>query len=166
MHAVRRCADRRTGDCSFGWWIRAASLSLGALGILERFPLPDQPARDEDPRPAGFEGLLYRAKYLASVSGGGYAAGGWRAASVSRATRTDPLELDEKGFREIWPDDVVGHPLLYDEAPPLAADSDAGDGHPTLYRHVQQRREFLRTGRGGLPASIVVAFVSSPSTSC
>jgi hypothetical protein len=142
-----------------GGGIRAASVGLGALGVLERFPLVDQPPRDEPRRPAGFQGLLYRAKYLASVSGGGYVVGGWRAASAIGATRLDSGELDEDAFGAMWPDDVVGHPLLYDEAPPLAADSDGGDGYPTLFRHVQQRREFLRTGRGGLPASVVVAFV-------
>lgn len=147
------------GICCSGGGIRAASVSLGALGVLERHTVAarDQPG-DGQPRTAlvsapATSGLLGRARYLASVSGGGYTAGGWRAASAAVPTPTLPDE--ERTFAALWPSGVVGDPDEYLSTPPPDADSRVGPGPPSLYRHLQQRREFLRTGRGGLPASLI-----------
>lgn len=133
------------GICCSGGGIRAAAISLGALGALEAHS-PLVAALDEGERASG-PSILSSARYLASVSGGGYACTAWR-------TATGP------GFSpDQWPIGVIGDPFHpdYEVAPPTAYDSETTASKPSVYRHLQARREFLRTGRGGLPASLLVA---------
>ena len=70
-----------------------------------------------------------------------------RRLAARRATPRSPTDLAK------WPSGVIGDPGAYPSPPPVDADSSVGQGPPSLYRHLQQRREFLRSGRGGLPAS-------------
>jgi hypothetical protein len=147
--------------CS-GGGIRAASLSLGVLGVLERFSVAPAAEKDDTPAlvaAAGTRGLLYQAKFIASVSGGGYTAGGWRTASASSEQGAVREPIKEEDWVSRWPGGVIGDPHCYPELPPLSADSHVGEGHPSLYRHVQQRREFLRSSRGGLPASLIIVLL-------
>ena len=150
------------GICCSGGGIRAASISLGVLGALERNRLLAEPPSDDDPRPlkladaAGTQGILYQADYIASVSGGGYATGGWRVASATDDGAGPAGETDHERLLRLWPQGVVGDPRAYPTVPPLAADTVVGPGAPSLYRHLQQRREFLRTGRGGFPGSFLL----------
>jgi hypothetical protein len=137
------------GICCSGGGIRAASVSLGALGVLER-------TREDGSAIAsctGSDGILDQAKYLASVSGGGYTAGAWRIARGTAKKAPTPAE-----FAALWPSGVIGAPDDYDDVPPVAFDDPASEiGRPSLFRHLQQRREFLRTGRGGFSASLFTA---------
>jgi hypothetical protein len=145
--------ERRTpeglGICCSGGGIRAASISLGALGVLER----TRPDGTSIERCAGTEGILDRARFLASVSGGGYAAGAWRIARGTRRTAANPLR-----FEELWPAGIIGLPDDYGSLDHDAFDDPATSRcKPTLFRHLQQRREFLRTGRGGFSTSLLAA---------
>ena len=137
------------GICCSGGGIRAASVSLGALGVLER-------TREDGSAVAsctGSDGILDQAKYLASVSGGGYTAGAWRIARGTAKKVPTPTE-----FAALWPSGVIGAPDDYDDVPPVAFDDPSSEiGTPSLFRHLQQRREFLRTGRGGFSASLFTA---------
>ena len=150
------------GICCSGGGIRAASISLGVLGALERNRIVAHLATDDDPRPfvvepaVGTQGILYQAEVIASVSGGGYATGGWRAASATDDGAGPAGETDHERLLRLWPQGVVGDPRQYPTVPPLAADTVVGPGAPSLYRHLQQRREFLRTGRGGFPGSFIL----------
>jgi hypothetical protein len=145
----QRLAPEGLGICCSGGGIRAASISLGSLGVLER-TRPDGSAIDTC---TGTDGILDSARYLASVSGGGYAAGAWRIARGTRRTAADVAE-----FADLWPAGIIG--AAEDYAP---LDHDAFDDpgtsrcKPSLFRHLQQRREFLRTGRGGFSMSLVAA---------
>lgn len=134
------------GICLSGGGIRAASISLGALGELER-TTPDGTAVTAID---GTQGILDRARFLASVSGGGYAAGAWR---IARGT----APVEPSAFAQAWPGGIIGSPDTYEDLPSVAFDSELPSGPPSLFRHLQQRREFLRTGRGGLSGSLVVA---------
>ena len=137
------------GICCSGGGIRAASISLGALGVLER--------TDGDggalARYSGTAGILDRAKFLASVSGGGYTAGAWR---IARGTAQNSPTPEE--FTALWPSGVIGAPEDYDDVPSDAFDdASASSDKPSLFRHLQQRREFLKTGRGGFSGSLLTA---------
>ncbi len=142
------------GVCCSGGGIRAAGVALGALGVLERTTLvvehqPDGSVLARTAPGPGTGGLLGKANYIASVSGGGYTVGGWRSASNA----APPTDLAK------WPTGVIGDPGAYPSPPPVDADSSIGQGPVSLYRHLQQRREFLRSGRGGFPASVLLALV-------
>src|SRR4029079_4604788 len=68
------------GVCCSGGGIRAAGVALGALGVLERTTLvvehqPDGSVLAKTVPGPGTGGLLGKADYLASVSGGGYTVG-------------------------------------------------------------------------------------------
>ena len=139
------------GICCSGGGIRAGSVALGALSSLEAVTVEAAGVRVLAPTERnGTRSVLDRSRYLASVSGGGYTAGAWR---IARGTQSGPAVLESR----LWPAGIVGDPLAYTEAPPTDYDSVAATGEPSLYRHVQSRRAFLRTGRGGLPASAVTA---------
>jgi hypothetical protein len=143
--------------CS-GGGIRAGAVALGVLGALEQHDprgveLPKPPyepggaASTHDPLDTT-RSVLHRVRYISSVSGGGYTAGAYR---IARTTADDPTQ---------WPWGVIGAPGWYKDEPPPDYDSSTTASEPTLYRHLQARRQFLRTGRGGLPASLAVAFGS------
>jgi hypothetical protein len=137
------------GICCSGGGIRAASISLGALGVLERTGGDGKPLE----RCTGTDGILDRAKYLASVSGGGYTSGAWR---IARGTASKAPTTDE--FATLWPSGVIGSPEDYDDVPPDAFDdAETVPDRPSLFRHLQQRREFLKTGRGGFSGSLLTA---------
>ena len=143
--------------CS-GGGIRAGAVALGVLGALEQHDpqgveLP-KPPYEPGGAPSTQEPLdttksvLHRVRYLSSVSGGGYTAGAYR---ISRPTSAQAMQ---------WQWGVIGAPGWYKDEPPTEYDSTTTASEPTLYRHLQARRQFLRTGRGGLPASLAVAFGS------
>ncbi len=148
-------------SCS-GGGIRAASISLGALGVLERTTLTETADGEIMIAAAGpGTGLLYDAKYLASVSGGGYTAGAWRAASRDTppiAPTSPPANGASNSQPPGWANGVIGDPLDYPDRAPHAADSEVGPGSPSLFRHLLQRREFLRSGRGGFSSSLLATF--------
>ncbi len=96
------------------------------------------------------EGVLDTARYLASVSGGGYTAGAWRVARGTAAAESADTA---------WSDGIFGDPTELTTMPAAAFD-DVGtdeDHAPSLYTHMWERRQFLRTGRGGM--SVSIAFV-------
>ena len=137
------------GICCSGGGIRAASISLGALGVLERTGGDGSPLE----RCTGTDGILDRSKYLASVSGGGYTSGAWRIARGTALKAPSPEE-----FATLWPAGVIGSPEDYDDVPPDAFDDAlTAPDQPSLFRHLQQRREFLKTGRGGFSGSLLTA---------
>jgi hypothetical protein len=147
----QRTVPEGLGICCSGGGIRAASISLGALGVLER-TRPDGTSVETC---RGTEGILDRSKFLASVSGGGYTAGAWR---IARGTQHTAARPDD--FAGLWPAGIIGRPDDYDDVPDVAFDDPStDDGKPSLYRHLQQRREFLKTGRGGFSASLLSAIV-------
>ena len=74
------------------------------------------------------------------------------------ARGTEHTAADPALFAALWPKGIVGTPDDYEDLPAEAYDTDLPSGPPSLFRHLQQRREFLRTGRGGLSGSLVVAF--------
>ncbi|MDQ3982070.1 MAG: hypothetical protein M3271_05250, partial [Actinomycetota bacterium] len=105
-----------TGICLSGGGIRAASFSTGALRALDR------------------RKLLRRARWIAAVSGGAYAAGAW---FIGRGSKCDadavrPQPADEKD-------------RLLEPAP----------GDPDLFRYIRENRRYLATGRGGLAANFI-----------
>ncbi len=133
------------GICVSGGGIRASAFSLGVLSYLERHRMDGSPATVADR-----DGVLDTARYLASVSGGGYTAGAWRVARGNAA---------EEGADTAWPEGIFGDPTELTTMPTAAFDdADPDEGHaPSLYTHMWERRQFLRTGRGGM--SVSVAFV-------
>jgi hypothetical protein len=142
------------GICCSGGGIRAASISLGVLSALERHDGMSQPMPDDQLN--GTRSILDRSRYLASVSGGGYAAGAWRIArGAGPSTGANQGPLDPV----LWPTGVIGDPDDYADLPlpSLDYDSETTGGTPSLFRHLQARREFLGTGRGGFPGSLLVA---------
>jgi hypothetical protein len=134
------------GICCSGGGIRAGSIALGALGALETHDRHTNELRAD--QRASTPNLLTSAKFISSVSGGGYTVGAWRIATGAR---------DFESGR--WKQGVIGDPFLadYDQPPPTDFDSRSIESPPTLYRHIQARREFLRTGRGGFPLSLLTA---------
>ena len=66
-------AGGKTGVCVSGGGIRSATVALGALQALRE------------------EGVLGKAEYLVSVSGGGYTAGGLQLATTTAAKRIPPV---------------------------------------------------------------------------
>jgi hypothetical protein len=106
------------GICLSGGGIRSASFALGALRALDR------------------RGLLRRARWIAAVSGGAYAAGAWSIARGSAA---------EAGSVRPQPGDVDG--LL---EPP---------GEPDFFAYIRKNRRYLSTGRGGTPATFLTGAV-------
>ena len=108
------------GICLSGGGIRAASFAVGALRALDR------------------RAVLRKARWIAAVSGGAYAAGAWHvargAASDAGAVRPQPAgDVDR---------------LL--EPPP---------GDPDLFSYVRAHRRYLSTGRGGLPGTFLTGGV-------
>lgn len=117
-----------TGIACSGGGIRAASFTLGALSTLER-------------RPTGLplaDSVLGSARYLASVSGGGYAAAAWRIAAGTGPLPDQPL---------------IGDPAAFDDKPEPFPRSD--NPSPDLLTHIRPRRNFLANGTGGLPRSLI-----------
>ena len=103
------------GICLSGGGIRSASFALGALRALDR------------------RRILRRARWIAAVSGGAYAAGAWsigRGGAASAATVRPPPENDVDRLLE----------------PP---------GEPDLYAYLRKHRRYLSTGRGGAAATFV-----------
>ena len=117
-----------TGISCSGGGIRAASFALGCLSRLERTPTGE-------PLP---ETVLGRARFLSSVSGGGYAAAAWRMAA-------GPGELPDTP--------IIGDPCHFE--PSVHPFPHKGRATPDLLTHIRERRSFLANGRGGLPRSIV-----------
>jgi len=74
---------RGIGICLSGGGIRAASVALGALRAL------DSPATITGTQPRS---LFQRARWLTSVSGGGYTAAGWRVSSYSAPPNAEPRD--------------------------------------------------------------------------
>lgn len=99
-------AGERIGICLSGGGIRAASVAIGALRRL-------------DARPAAGPSLFRRARWLVAVSGGAYAAGGWR--------------ISRRPGNELAPLADADHDGLFD-----------GD-HPWVAT-VRSRRRFLDNG--------------------
>jgi hypothetical protein len=124
-----------TGVCCSGGGIRAASFSLGALSALEQWPAA---AGDTTVRPSRLaDSMLGSANYLSGVSGGGYAASAWRIAAGT----------DNKRFADMPP--LIGDPFDLSTKP-------GEPGEPTnLLEHVRRHRNFLATGRGGLPLAAI-----------
>lgn len=112
----------RIGICLSGGGIRAASVAVGALRSLDRPPSD------------GGRSLFRRARWLAAVSGGGYAAGGWR---VSRRPG------------------VALPPGPHDDHDGLFA-----AGHPWA-RSVASRHRFLANGAGSLLGGVLGAALRS-----
>ena len=81
--------------------------------------------------------MLGSANYLSGVSGGGYAASAWRIAAGT----------DNKRFADMPP--LIGDPFDLSTKP-------GEPGEPTnLLEHVRRHRNFLATGRGGLPLAAI-----------
>lgn len=81
-------APREIGICLSGGGIRAASFALGGLQVLGERPLPD------DDRT-----VYQRARYLATVSGGGYAG---TAAQILAHQSPDTQPLAPRSTEEVW----------------------------------------------------------------
>lgn len=113
-------APEGIGICLSGGGIRAASFALGALRALDR------------------RKVLRKARWIAAVSGGAYAAGAWHvargAAGEAGAVRPQPAGDVDRLF----------------EPPP---------GDPDLFSYVRHHRRYLSTGRGGLPATFLTGGV-------
>ncbi|MGI9596235.1 MAG: hypothetical protein ACR2QK_08745, partial [Acidimicrobiales bacterium] len=131
----QRVHDREltVGVCCSGGGIRSAGFCLGGLSALERVAGPDG-------RMAGL-GILGRADYLASVSGGGYVATAWRIlAGTDKTLPAEPvIGVPDNPERKIRPYDDDAEPAL------------------DLIQHVRERRRFLANGPGGLPISAAIA---------
>ena len=119
------------GICCSGGGIRSAGFSLGGLSALERASGPG----GQGP------GILQQADYLASVSGGGYAAAAWRILAG-----TEPTLRDEP---------IIGRPDDPDRT--IRPYPDPSKGAADLIQHVRERRRFLANGPGGLPVSVGIA---------
>ena len=105
------------GICASGGGIRSASVMIGAFrGLSDR-------------------GIFQRAQWLHAVSGGGYAAGGWRVSSISQA-ETDGHEDSGRASES--------------EENLFAPD------HP-WFEHVRSRRRYLDNGFGSLLGGIAGA---------
>ena len=107
------------GICLSGGGIRSASFALGALRALDR------------------RKLLRRARWIAAVSGGAYAAGAWFVArgSTAEAPSVHPQPRDDV-------DRLLDLP-----------------GEPNLFAYLTKNRRYLSTGRGGLSATFVTGAV-------
>ncbi|MFN2588174.1 MAG: hypothetical protein ABR613_08655 [Actinomycetota bacterium] len=108
-----------TGICLSGGGIRSASFATGALRALDR------------------RAIFRRARWIAAVSGGAYAAGAWFIAR-GRAAEAGRVEPPPEGGRDR---------LL---EPP---------SEPDLFAYVRKNRRYLATGRGGTPANVVTGLV-------
>jgi hypothetical protein len=139
-------------SCS-GGGIRAGAIALGVLGVLEQYGLDGvELTQYNEGHPESLDrdrSILAKVKFISSVSGGGYTAGAYRVALGTGASGS--------AASAAWPLGLMGAPQWYENEPPAAYDSLTTNTRPTLFRHLQARRQFLRTGRGGLPASVTVA---------
>ena len=108
------------GICLSGGGIRSASFATGALRALDR------------------RKVFHRARWIAAVSGGAYAAGAW---FVGRGRATEAGSID--------PQPEAGRDRLL-EPPP---------GSPDLFAYVRRNRRYLATGRGGLGANLVAGLL-------
>ena len=118
------------GICCSGGGIRSASFALGALSALERYP-------NEGPLS---QSVIGNADYLASVSGGGYAASAWRTAAGTNTTLPSEPMLGD-------PNNLVTEPNKY---------PDSNNPAPNVIEHIRERRWYLANGMGGIPAAVLV----------
>ncbi|MDQ3953287.1 MAG: hypothetical protein M3279_10060 [Actinomycetota bacterium] len=107
------------GICLSGGGIRSASFALGALRALDR------------------RKLLRRARWIAAVSGGAYAAGAWFVGRGSAA-----------GAATVRPQPEGGVDRLLE--PPR---------EPDLFAYLRKHRRYLSTGRGGVAATFLTGAV-------
>ncbi|HEX2057697.1 MAG TPA: hypothetical protein VHI71_04935 [Actinomycetota bacterium] len=111
--------DDTIGICLSGGGIRSAGFALGALRGLDRLK------------------ILRRARWIAAVSGGAYAAGAW---FVGRGSAADAARVRPQ------PQDGVDGLL----EPP---------GEPDLFAYLFKHRRYLSTGRGGVAATFLTGAV-------
>ena len=137
--------------CS-GGGIRSGIVTLGALSVLERTGTDGN--RLGDPEPDLSRSVLGHTRFISSVSGGGYIAGAWFAATGApnwyaptgkppAVIRVEPDVDAPDGYRPL------GDPPGDNDSSRAFYDDDNRTGH-TLFRHVEAREQYLRTGRGGL----------------
>ncbi|MDH3293142.1 MAG: hypothetical protein OER95_02345 [Acidimicrobiia bacterium] len=126
---VERAAEPSgIGVCCSGGGIRSAAFALGGLSRLER-PIAD-----------GAPDVLSNASYLASVSGGGYAAAAWRIAAGTNDLPSRP---------------IIGDPSDPDRRAKLEAHKKRpGGGSMDLFDHIRRRRHYLSNGPGGVLRSL------------
>jgi hypothetical protein len=105
-----------TGIALSGGGIRSASFATGALRALDR------------------RKVFRRARWVAAVSGGAYAAGAW---FIGRGRTADAAS--------VIPQPADGFDRLLDPPP----------GTPNLFKHIRANRRYLSTGRGGLAANVL-----------
>ncbi|HEX2196915.1 MAG TPA: hypothetical protein VHJ76_08315 [Actinomycetota bacterium] len=107
------------GICLSGGGIRSASFALGALRAFDR------------------RKLLRRARWIAAVSGGAYAAGAWFVArgSAAQAPAVRP-QPEDRADRLLEP-----------------------PGPPDLFAYLRKHRRYLSTGRGGVAATFLTGAV-------
>ena len=149
--------------CCSGGGIRSAAFNLGALSALEETVVDEEawPGLKNgirEGRKTNALGLLGAADYLASVSGGGYTAAGWRIAASREPASVDQGEPATFG--------LVASPIIGDPSEDTARltnypedDLDEEGARTELYRIVRRRRQFLRNGAGGLFWSAMLALV-------
>jgi hypothetical protein len=138
--------------CS-GGGIRAGTVALGALSVLERTGVDGRRLDGADSNRSAFHrSVLRNARFVSSVSGGGYTGGAWFAATGAPnwygGSSHPPLPVIQ-----VRPDDAAAHGYQPegDELDVCYDDNKLGipDGH-SLFRHIEAREQYLRTGRGGL----------------
>lgn len=121
------------GICCSGGGIRAAGFALGALSRLEKEP--------ENASVDGKLGVLGRADYLSSVSGGGYAAAAWRIAAGPGPLPDHP---------------VIGDPTDPKELERVREYPDPDEPAYSLLQHIRERRRYLANGPGGMLTSVLI----------
>ena len=142
-------------SCS-GGGIRSAAFNLGALSALEEARVrsaPDScqsesPSASDNPdtarvdsRDCGVHGLLGEASYLASVSGGGFAATAWRTAA---------------GTGRLPARRIIGSPYE-DDSPEIRYPNSSIHGQATnLIQYARRHRQYLKNGRGGFMWSLLL----------
>ncbi|MDQ6697265.1 MAG: hypothetical protein M3Z46_07385 [Actinomycetota bacterium] len=148
------------GVCCSGGGIRAGSFALGVLGVLEAPATqgdPPAPPSEASERNLAGKSILQHARFVSSVSGGGYTTGAWF--NATRSPNWQAPQGPPPAEAATVPARVIGDttaPSLsrrqYDDDPEVA------DGQ-SLFRHVQAHQQYLRTGRGGIVRSLLVAIM-------
>lgn len=141
-------------SCS-GGGIRSGAFNIGALAALEDArvrPRPENSAHSQqprdlstvtiDPEDLGVHGLLGEATYLASVSGGGYAATSWRTAA---------------GTGRLPARRIIGSPYLDADEEIRYPNSSMHERANYLYQHIRHHRQYLKNGRGGMVMTLLRA---------